>query len=419
MQPNEINAPLTPPAPPERRIWLRLLTLLVIAGAASYVALSGIALRQVSFAKLRETAEARAVPTVNAAPPSTLANTIPLDLPGRLEAYARASLFARVNGYVSSWKTDIGAPVKAGDLMAEIEAPDLDQQLLQAQSDLANAMTAAELANVTNQRFQALLPNNTISRQTADEKTADLSAKRSLVKSAEANVERLKSMTQFKRIVAPFDGVVTARNTDVGALINAGSSSGTGLFVVSDTKKLRLYVNVPQAYAPMVKAGAPARLTVPEHPGQTFTAKVEAASGAVDAASGTMRSQLTVDNASGQLLPGAYATVHFDVASPREVLSVPSSAVIFDKSGLRVATVSPDGRVTLKTITIARDAGKVVEIGSGLAAQDSVIESPPDGVVDGDKVNVKAPPPPPPPAASPAPPPAAATPPPPAAAPAK
>ena len=379
----------------KRRIWLRLLGLLALAGGAVYVAVTGIASRQASFAKLRETAVARAVPAVNAAPPSTQGNIISLDLPGRLQAYARAELFARVNGYISNWKADIGAVVKAGDVLAEIEAPDLDQQLLQAQSDLVNAEAAAELADVTNQRFQALLPNKTISRQVSDEKAADLAVRRAQVKSAEANVQRLKSLAQYKRIVAPFDGVVTARNTDVGALINSGSTTGSGLFVVSDVRKLRLYVNVPQASAPLVKAGTLAKVTVPERPGQSFSAKVEAVSGAVDIASGTMRSQLIVDNADGKLLPGAYANVHFEVQSPRDVLSVPASAVMFDKSGLRVATVDRDGRVTLKAITISKDAGKMVEIGSGLTREDNVIEGPPDGIVDGDKVSVKAPPPPP------------------------
>ena len=394
MQPDNSQQPADVTRP-KRRIWLRLLGLLALAGGAAYVAVAGITSRQASFAKLRETAVARAVPTVNAAPPSTQGNIISLDLPGRLQAYARAELFARVNGYISSWKADIGAVVKAGDVLAEIEAPDLDQQLLQAQSDLVNAEAAAELADVTNQRFQALLPNKTISRQVSDEKAADLAVRRAQVKSAEANVQRLKSLAQYKRIVAPFDGVVTARNTDVGALINSGSTTGSGLFVVSDVRKLRLYVNVPQASAPLVKAGTLAKVTVPERPGQTFSAKVEAVSGAVDIASGTMRSQLIVDNADGKLLPGAYANVHFEVQSPRDVLSVPASAVMFDKSGLRVATVDRDGRVTLKAITISKDAGKMVEIGSGLTREDNVIEGPPDGIVDGDKVSVKAPPPPP------------------------
>ena len=387
----EIKEPKAAETRPKKNLGLRLLTLLALAGAALYIALTGIGFRQASYAKLRQTADARAIQNVTAAPPGTQGSLTTLDLPGRLEAYSRASLFARVNGYIASWKADIGAAVKAGDVLAEIEAPDLDQQLLQAQSALANSKITAELADVTNQRFQALLPNKTISRQVSDEKAADLSVKRSLVKSAEANVERLKSMAQFKRIVAPFDGMVTARNTDVGALINAGSTSGSGLFVVSDTRRLRLYVAVPQAYAPLVKAGTVARLTVPERPGQSFTANVEAVSGAVDAASGTMRSQLVVDNPQGQLLPGAFANVHFEIPSVREVLSVPASALMFDKSGLRVAVVDHDGRVSLKSITIARDAGKTVEVASGLTREDNVIESPPDGIVEGEKVNVKAP----------------------------
>jgi membrane fusion protein, multidrug efflux system len=384
--------------PPKKRIWVRFLTVLAIAAAAAYIASTGLAVRQASFAKLRETAEARALPVVIAAQPSPQGSTITLDLPGRLEAYARAALFARVNGYLASWKAEIGTAVKSGELLAEIDAPELDQQLLQAKSELVNAETAAKLAEVTNQRFQALLPNQAISKQVADEKASDLAVRRAQVKSAEANVERLKSMTQYKRIVAPFDGVVTARNTDVGALINAGSSTGNGLFVVSDTHMLRLYVNVPQSSAPLIKVGATAKVTVPERPGKTFSAKVEALSGAVDVASGSMRTQLAVDNADRLLLPGGYANVHFEVPSLGNILSVPASAVIFDKAGLRVAVVDAEGRVTLKSITIARDAGKTVDIGSGLLKDDRVIESPPDGVVDGDKVIAKAPPPPTPPA---------------------
>ncbi|MEQ1715551.1 MAG: efflux RND transporter periplasmic adaptor subunit [Hyphomicrobium sp.] len=392
---NDISPNYTPPVPkmPKRRIWPRLLTIIAIGGGAAYVAVTGISSRETSFASLRDTAESRALPTVYAAKAALKGNTLALDLPGRLEAHARAALFARVNGYLSAWKADIGTPVKAGDLLAEIEAPELDQQLLQAQSDLANAQASASLADITNDRFQALLKNKTISRQSGDEKTADLAVKKALVTSAEANVERLRSMTLYKRIVAPFDGVVTARNTDVGALINSGSASGSELFVVSNTKKLRLTVNVPQTYAPLVKIGAAATLTLPESPGKTFAATVEATSGAVDVASGTMRTQLGVDNAAGLLMPGAYASVRFEVTSAEDVFTVPASAVIFDKGGLRVATVDDKGRVILKPITIARDYGKTIEIGSGLTRDDNIVVSPPDGVVDGDMVNVKAQPP--------------------------
>ncbi len=377
---------------PERkkRMWLRLLVLLAAAAVAAYTVTVGLADRKASFAQLRETAETRSIPTVYADKAGLKGKAILLELPGRLEAQARAALFARVNGYLSGWKADIGADVKSGDVLAEIEAPDLDQQLLQAQSELANAEAAAKLAEVTNQRFQALLQNKTVSQQAGDEKAADLQVKQAQVVSAQANVDRLKSMSRYKKIVAPFDGIVTARNTDIGALINAGSASGTELFVVSDTRKLRLYVNVPQSYAPLVKVGATATLTLPERPGKSYAARIEAVSGAVDAASGTMRTQLSVDNAQKELLPGSYANVRFEVTAAQDVFNVPASAVIFDKNGLRIATVDAQGRVTLKAIAIARDLGKTIEIGSGLSRDDNVIESPPDGIVDGDIVNVKA-----------------------------
>lgn len=379
-----------PPEPRKRRAWKTTLFLICVLSLAAFIAYSGIATRQATFAQLRDKTAERSVPTVKVAPPSARANTTTLDLPGRLEAYTRAALFARVSGYIASWKADIGASVKAGDLLAEIEAPDLDQQLFQAQSDLTNAQTNEQLANITNQRYQALLPSSAVSRQTADEKAADLAAKQALVKSAAANMERLKALSQYKRIVAPFDGLVTARNTDVGALINAGSASGTELFVVSDTHRLRLYVNVPQNYVPAVKVGTIAKVTVPEHPGKTYDAKVEATSGAVDIVSGSTRTQLGLDNVNGELMPGAYASVHLDISSAIDVLSVPSSAIIFDKGGLRVATVGADDRVLLKTIKIARDLGNVIEVSAGLKPDDRVIESPPDDLVDGDVVKVKA-----------------------------
>ncbi len=380
------------PAKLKSRLWGRLAVGLLASACVAYIAFSGIASRQVSYARLTQTATERAIPTVIVNTPVTQPNAVKLELPGRLEAYARAALFARVSGYLARWKADIGTPVKAGELLAEIEAPDLDQQLLQAQSDLKNAETNAELAKVTNERYQALLPKQTVSRQTADEKASDFAAKQGQVKSANANVDRLKALSEYKRIVAPFDGVVTARNTDVGALINSGSASGSELFVVSDTRRLRLYVNVPQSYAQLVKSGSIAQVTLPERPGRPYPAKVEANSGTVDIASGTTRTQLAVENPNGELMPGAYVNVHIEVASPAGVLSVPASAIIFDKGGIRLAIVNDTGIVSLKTITIARDLGKTVEIATGLAATDRVIESPPDGVVDGDRVKIKPPP---------------------------
>jgi multidrug efflux system membrane fusion protein len=377
---------------PARSRWKMPVATILFAGTAAFVAFTGIASRERSEAELRRKAEERSVPVVAVSTPSVQQSMGLLDLPGRLDAYYQAALFARVSGYVASRKADIGTRVKTGDVLAEIDAPDLDQQLFQAQSDLSNAQANAALADVTNQRYQALLPNNYVTHQAADEKASDVTAKTALVKSAQANVDRLKALSVFKRIVAPFDGIVTVRNTDVGNLINTGSATGSEMFVVADIHKLRLYVNVPQNYVPTITNGTTATLTVPERPGKKYEAKVEASAGAVDVQSGTTRMQLVVDNAAGELMPGAYANVTLNVGSKHDVLVVPSSAVIFDKGGLRVATVGAEDKVLLKTITIGRDLGNTVEIASGLAPEDRVIESAPDGMVDGDRVRVKEPP---------------------------
>jgi multidrug efflux system membrane fusion protein len=385
----ETEVPETEAPHRRRKSWRTVMVLFTGAAIAGFIAFSGVTNREASLAELKQRTYERSVPTVKTTLPSRSKNVMTLDLPGRLEAYTQAALFARVNGYVAKWNADIGTTVKAGQVLAEIEAPDLDQQLFQAESDLVNAQSNERLADVTNQRYQKLLPTSAVSQQTADEKAADLAAKRALVKSAEANVRRLKALSQYKRIIAPFDGLVTARNTDVGALVNSGSASGAELFVVSDTHKLRLYVNVPQAYVPAVKVGTTARLTVPEHPGRIYVAKVEATSGAVDVASGATRTQLVVDNTNGELMPGAYANVHLDITSNMNVLTIPSSAVIFDKGGLRVAVANSDNRVLLKTIKVARDLGNVIEVSAGLACNDRVIDSPPDDLVDGDIVKVR------------------------------
>ena len=372
---------------PNRRT-LRLVLLAAVAVAIA-VAIMGIRSRQQALANLQQIAAARTIPVVDVAAPQPPKGPTPLDLPGRLEATARASLFARVSGYIAKWNFDIGARVKAGDVLAEIEAPDLDQQLYQAQSELATAQANEELANVTNQRYQTLLPNATVSRQAADEKASDLAAKRAIVRSQQANVARLQALAQYKRVVAPFDGVVTARSTDVGALINSGSATGSELFVISDTKRLRLYVNVPQAFVSAIKAGTTARVAVPEHPGRIYTASVTAGAGAIDTATGTMRTQLVVDNAGGELVPGSFASVSFEIPPANGTLTVPASAIIFDRNGLRIAVVSQAGQVELRKIVIARDLGNVVEISSGIAPDDRVVQSPPDDLIDGDTVQIK------------------------------
>jgi RND family efflux transporter MFP subunit len=361
---------------------------IVLALIAAGVAVAGIATRAADNRVLRERADSQSVPTVAVIAPGNSGDAGALELPGRLEAYSRASIYARVSGYLKSWKADIGTPVKAGQLLAEIETPDLDQQLLQAKADLASAQANASLAGTTSKRWQAMLGSDSVSRQEAEEKAGDFTAKQAMVNAAQANVDRVQAMKGFTRIVAPFDGIVTARNTDVGALINAGGGSGPELFAVSDVRTLRVYVSVPQSYASIVKVGAKAKLTVPEHPGKSYSATVESSSGAVNVASGSMLIQLAVNNAAGELLPGGFANVSLEQPRAAGGLSIPPSALMFDKSGLRVATVGADDKVLLKRVTISRDLGKVIELGSGIASTDRVIETPPDGIADGDVVRV-------------------------------
>lgn len=361
---------------------------LALAVFAVAVVVQGLASRSSQAERLRERADAQSVPVVTVLNPGQAGAAGALDLPGRIEAHARAPIHARVGGYLKRWHADIGARVKTGQLLAEIETPDLDQQLMQAQAELATARASAALAASTAKRWQGLLASDSVSRQEADEKTADMTARQSVVNALQANVERFQAMKGFARIVAPFDGVVTARSTDVGALINVGSAQGTELFVVSDTRRLRVYVNVPQNLATAVRPGTRATLRVPESPGKSYSASVQSSSQAISSASGSMLVQLAADNAGGELLPGGFAMVRFELPPVARALTVPPGALIFDKSGLRVATVDAQGKVLLKRVSVARDMGTSIEIASGLSADDQVIDSPPDGVADGDPVRI-------------------------------
>ena len=358
------------------------------AAAALTLVVTGIRAREDSNVKLREWTDEQAIPAVAViyADPGALTATI--DLPGRLEAYYRAPIFARVNGYLKSWNADIGARVKSGEVIAEIDAPDLDQQLLQARADLANQQASAKLSEVTLARRRTLIASNFVSMQEIDERTADLSNKNAAVNASQANVERLEALAGYKKITAPFDGIVTARNTDVGALINAGGGSGPPMFVISDIKKLRVYVNVPQNYVPSVKIGGKATIAVPEYPTRTFEATMEASAQSVDVNSGTTQMQLALDNPSGELMPGGFANVRLALQRDSVPLHIPSSALVFDQQGLRVATVTADNRILFKRVTIARDLGRDIELSGGVALEDRIVNSPPDGMVDGDQVRV-------------------------------
>jgi RND family efflux transporter MFP subunit len=360
----------------------------LLAAAAAIVVVMGLTTRKMADAKLSEWTEQQALPVVAVAPPSMRSTRLTFELPGRLEAYTQAQIYARVSGYLKDWKADIGTPVKSGDLLGEIDAPDLDQQIMQAEADLASAQANSKLSDATLVRGQQLIPSGAISKQDLDQRAADAANKQGLVRSAQANLDRLHVLEQYKRITAPFDGLVTARSTDIGALINAGAGGGPPLFVVSDTSRLRVYVNVPQSYVPSVKVGTRAVLSVPEYPDRKFPANVDASAQAVDIASGATRMLLVVDNSSGALMTGGFTTVTFELPRPQTDFNVAASALIFDRSGLRIATVDSANRVALKDVTIARDLGKEVEIASGLTADDRVIQSPPDGIQNGDLVRI-------------------------------
>src|ERR1700756_3074817 len=358
---------------------------------AILVVITGIRAREEASARLRDWTDDQAIPTVAVVQPDARALSATIDLPGRLEAYYRAPIFARVSGYLKSWNVDIGARVKAGQVIAEIEAPDLDQQLMQAGGDLASQQASARLSEATLNRRKTLVASNFVSAQEIDERTADLSNKNMAVKAGQANVERLEALAGYKKITVPFDGIVTARDTDVGALINAGGGSGPAMFVISDIRKLRVYVNVPQNYVPSIKIGAKAVITVPEYPARSFEATVEASAQAVDVSSGTTRMQLGLDNTSGDLMPGGYANVRLNLQRDDVPLSIPASALIFNQNGLRVATVGPDDKVLFKKVSIARDLGKELELASGVTVDDRIITAPPDGLADGDPVRVVGP----------------------------
>src|ERR1700735_1022866 len=382
MQPD--TNPPAPPAVPRRGLYFAGLSTLLVA---VLIVVFGVTTRKVADAKLREWTEDQAVPVVAVALPEARNRISKLDLPGRLEAYTQAQMYARVSGYVKDWKVDIGAPVKNGELLAEIDAPDLDQQIMQAEANLASAKANSVLADATLKRGQYLITTYAISQQDLDQRSADSSNKQGLVRAAQANLDRLRVLEQYKRLVAPFDGLVTARTTDIGALINAGGG-GPPMFVVSETSKLRVYVNVPQNYVPSIPVGTHAQITVPEYPGRAFPATVEASAQSVDVTSSTTRMQLVVDNSKGELMTGDFTNITFDLPHPEIAVNVPASALIFNERGLQVATVSSEGRIVLKQVTISRDLGNEVEIESGIASDDRVVTNPPDGIVTGDKVHV-------------------------------
>ncbi|MFM0741139.1 efflux RND transporter periplasmic adaptor subunit [Paraburkholderia xenovorans] len=374
---------------PKRLRHLKLVGIVALLVAAGIVA-SGIASRVHAKQELTTWSAQQAVPTVVAYTPKHDTSGQALVLPGRLSAFVNAPIYARVSGYLHAWYADIGTHVKAGQLLASIDTPDLDQQLQQARADWQNAVANEKLAATTAHRWTEMLKQDSVAQQDADEKTSDLTAKQATVAAAEANVRRLEALESFKRITAPFDGVVTARTTDIGALINAGGGNGPELFSVSDAHQLRVYVSVPQGDAAAIRPGMTATLTVPERPGLTFDAKLVDTDDSITPSSGTLLVQLSVDNQKGLLIPGEYTEVHFVLPTDAHAMSIPASSLIFRQNGLQVAVVGNDNRAVLKPVSVATDLGTHVEIASGLNPTDRVIDNPPDSLADGDEVRLEA-----------------------------
>jgi RND family efflux transporter MFP subunit len=393
-QPARHDAPHEPPKVSRGS----LLSVVVIALiVAVVVAVFGILSRKHASAELTNYTENTSAPPVTLEQPVAQQNAREIVLPGNIQAFTLAPIYARTTGYVKAWYHDIGTPVHKGELLAVIETPELDQQLASAKADLATATSNAGIAKVTADRYNDLIGRNAVSQQDTDNAVQALEARNTQVASAQANVQRLEELVSFERIVAPFDGVITARNLDIGQLITAtGSTSTAGgaisgnkeIFDISAVRTLRVFINVPQVYSPDAKNGMIAKLTLPQYPGRTFEGKLVRSSDAVDPATRTLLAEVDVDNRSGELLPGSYTEVHLNVSSAVPVLIVPVSALILEPDGLRVATVDADHHVHMARVTPGRDYGTTVEVLAGLKPGDSIIGNPPDSLTDGEEVRV-------------------------------
>jgi RND family efflux transporter MFP subunit len=368
-----------------------LLTFLVAASALGYFIYKGINSRVQAATELKRETDQSAIATVAVVHPKPSGETEEILLPGNIQAFTDTPIYARTNGYLKSWKVDIGAHVQSGQLLAEIETPEVDQQLSQAQADLATAEANLALSQTTAARYEALLKSDSVAKQDVDEKIGDLNAKKAIVDSAKYNVKRLQQLQGFEKVYAPFDGVITARSTDIGALINAGSSTTTAngkeLFHESATGTLRVYVNVPQMYARAARVGSTADLTFNEIPGRRFRGTLVRTADSIDTASRTLLTEVDVDNTNGELLTGAYVSVHIKLPSKAQTVTIPVNTLIFRSEGLRVALVR-DGKAQLTPFIMGRDFGSQVEVLGGLSAGDSVIVNPSDSLTSGTPVTV-------------------------------
>lgn len=361
---------------------------IIAAVAAIAVVGIGIGTRVHSQAQLATWTHDQSTPTVNVIHAKPSAATTALTLPATLQALQSAPIYARTSGYIRKWFVDIGDTVGRGQLLAVIDAPEVDQQLAAARADLQTARANQQLAATTATRWQTMLGKDAVSKQETDEKVGDLAAKSAVANAARANVSRLQYQQGFTRLTAPFAGVVTTRSTDIGALVTAGSAASAPLFTVSDVSKIRAFVKVPQAYSAQVHAGMEVQLTLPEYPGRTFKAVMTRSADAVDTSSGTVLVELLADNGDRALKPGAYSQATFPIGGAGAAVELPASAMIIGKNGTQVAVLDAGGKVRLKTVTIGRDLGDRVQISAGLTPADQVIDNPPDSIQSGDKVQV-------------------------------
>jgi RND family efflux transporter MFP subunit len=370
------------------KVLFGLAVLLIVAGAVVY---RGVTTRVRAAADVKAGTNELAVPAVSLAQPKRGAPQEEIVLPGNIQAFIDAPIYARTNGYLKRWYVDIGGRVKEGQLLAEIDTPELDQQLQQARADLATARANYDLAQTTAARYEFLLKSDSVAKQDVDNAVGDAHAKKAMVDSATDNVKRLEQLQSFEKVYSPFDGVLTERKTDIGQLINSGSGGGANeLFHVAAIHTLRVYVNVPQIYSPAAIPGVQAYLTLPQFPGRRFPGKLVRTSEAIDQASRTLLTEVDVANLAGEILPGAYAEVHLKLPSAASTVVIPVTSLIFRSEGLRVGVVR-NGHAALIPITIGRDFGTEVEVVAGLDGSDKVITNPPDSLVEGQEVRIAAP----------------------------
>ncbi len=370
-------------APPGLKRWGKIAVVAAIA-----IAVLGIGWRMYKNYNTAAWTDAQAVPTVQIIKLKGAKAGSTLTLPGDVQAFTTAPIYAQVSGYVKKWYFDIGAPVKKGQLLAELDTPDLAGQSAQGRANLVNAIAAQKLSEATARRYDALFAQGAVARQSKDEKDADLAAKNAAVAAAKAGLYSVSSQENFRRLVAPFDGVITSRAVDVGALVTVGTPASTALFTVSDLTKLRIYVRVPQNYASYIRPDMDVTFSVPQHPGRVFHASLVASAGAVASSTGTVLVQFGLDNTDNALQPGAYAEVKFPLPAGANGIRVPATALMFRDEGMQVATVDATNHVKLKTVIISRDMGASVDVGGGISPKDRIIDNPADALRDGDEVKI-------------------------------